>query len=290
MSQQFTAQIESVGLAPPAPGVPVEESLTERQLREREYYEEYSRFNAPTEICFDSVDGRERRPWNPYWFLCETVAAKLGSGDRKLLDFGCGPGIYSLLFAKVGFHVSGFDISPNNIAIAEQLAEKYGLSNQVEFKIGAGERLEYDDETFDVVIGVDILHHVDIEHSVGECLRVLKPGGSAIFKEPVQVPVFDPLRESAFGRWLLPKDRSLERHITEDERKLTNQDLQTIRRLCGRMTVKRFRLFSRLDAFNKNLATNGQASPIEKFDERVFKLLPFMNTFGGDVVIVLTKS
>lgn len=290
MSQQLTAQIESVGLTPPPPGGPVEASLTDRQLREREYYEEYSRCNAPKEVCFDPVIGTERRPWNPYWFLCETVAAKLGSGDRKLLDFGCGPGIYSLLFAKAGFHVSGFDISPNNIAIAEQLAAEYGLSKQAHFKIGAGERLEYDDNTFDVVIGIDILHHVDIEHSVSECLRVLKPGSCAIFKEPIEVPIFDPWRDSAFGRWLVPKDRSLERHITEDERKLTNQDVQTIRRLGARMTVKRFRLFSRLDAFNKNLATNGQASTIEKFDERVFHLLPFMKTFGGDIVITLEKN
>ncbi|MGQ0760407.1 MAG: class I SAM-dependent methyltransferase [Acidobacteriota bacterium] len=290
MSQQLTAQIESVGLTAPPPSGAVEASLTDRQLREREYYEEYSRFNAPKEVCFDPVIGTERRPWNPYWFLCETVAAKLGSGDRKLLDFGCGPGIYSLIFAKAGFHVSGFDISPNNIAIAERLAAEYGLSKQAHFKIGAGERLDFDDNTFDVVVGIDILHHVDIKHSVTECLRVLKPGGCAIFKEPIEVPIFDPWRDSAFGRWLLPKDRSLERHITEDERKLTNQDLQTICRLGARMTVKRFRLFSRLDAFSKNLATNGQASPIEKFDERVFQLLPFMKTFGGDIVITLEKN
>ena len=289
MSQQFTTQIQSVGLTT-TPDRPVDASLTGRQRREREYYEEYSRFNAPKEVCFDPVNGIERRPWNPYWFLCETVAAKCGPGDQNLLDFGCGPGIYSLIFAKAGFHVSGFDISPNNIAIAEQLAAKYGLSEQVNFKIGAGERLEYDDNTFDVVVGIDILHHVDIKHSVSECLRVLKPGGCAIFKEPIEVPVFDPLRDSAFGRWLVPKNRSLERHITEDERKLTNQDLQTIRGLGALTTVKRFRLFSRLDAFNKKLATNGQASPIEKLDERVFKLLPFMKAFGGDVVITLEKN
>jgi hypothetical protein len=56
------------------------------------------------------------------------------------------------------------------------------------------------------------------------------------------------------------------------------------------MSVKRFRLFSRLDAFNKNLATNGRPSPIEKFDERVFRLLPFTQALGGDVVICLKKS
>ena len=51
-------------------------SLTERQRREREYYEEYSMLSAPAEVCFDPVAGNERRPWNPYWSLCESVAAR----------------------------------------------------------------------------------------------------------------------------------------------------------------------------------------------------------------------
>jgi ubiquinone/menaquinone biosynthesis C-methylase UbiE len=285
MSEGLTSQIEIVDL-PTTFGA----ALSDRQLRERDYYEEYSRFNAPKEICFDPVLGHERRPWNPYWFLCETIAASFKSANQKVLDFGCGPGIYTVTFAKVGFDAYGFDISPNNIAIAEELARQYKLADRTHFKVGVGEGLDYEDETFDVVVGIDILHHVDIEHSVSECLRVLKRGGFAIFKEPLEVPVFDPLRDTAFGRWVLPKDRSLERHITEDERKLTSHDLRTLRALCSRMTVKRFRLFSRLDAFNKNLATNGRPSSIEKFDECVFQFLPFMKTFGGDVVIVLHKD
>ncbi len=265
-------------------------SLTERQRREREYYEQYSKLNEPTEVSFAPIMGLERRPWNPYWFLCESVAAQFRSPDQKLLDFGCGPGIYSVVFGKVGYEVRGFDISPSNVAIARDLAARYELSHTVRFDLGAAERLHYPDEHFDVVVGVDILHHVDIAHSVKECLRVLKKGGKAFFKEPVTVPLFDPLRESAVGRWLVPKHSSLERHITEDERKLTDEDLRTIRDVCPEMSVKRFRLFSRLDAFNKKLATNGGPSPIEKFDERVFRFLPFMKIFGGDVVICLRKD
>jgi ubiquinone/menaquinone biosynthesis C-methylase UbiE len=275
---------------PPAAGRLAGVSLTERQQREREYYEQYSKLNQPAEVSFDPVLGRERRPWNPYWFLCESVAAQFRSPDQKLLDFGCGPGIYSVVFGKVGYEVDGFDISPSNVAIARELASKYEMSETVRFTLGAAERLDYPDEYFDVVVGVDILHHVDIAHSVRECLRVLKRGGTAFFKEPVTVPLFDPLRESALGRFLVPKSSSLERHITEDERKLTDDDLRTIESLCPDMSVKRFRLFSRLDAFNKKLATNGGPSLIEKIDERVFRLIPFMKTFGGDVVICLRKS
>jgi len=269
---------------------PAETLPTARQERERDYYEAYSRLNTPVEVSFATIDGLERRPWNPYWFLCAEVGALFRSPGQKLLDFGCGPGIYSTIFGKTGFEVFGFDISPNNIAIGRQLAEKYGLSERVHFNVGAAEGLDFADEYFDVVVGVDILHHVDIARSAKECLRVLKPGGTAFFKEPVEAPLFDRLRNSAFGRWLVPKNKSLERHITEDERKLTAHDLHTIATLCSDMSLKRFRLFSRLDAFNKSLTMNGHPSSIEKFDERIFHLLPFTRTLSGDVVISLKKA
>jgi 2-polyprenyl-3-methyl-5-hydroxy-6-metoxy-1,4-benzoquinol methylase len=291
MSQNVCIQPQ---LAVPSLDLPDERRLagilTERQQRERDYYEEFSRLNPPVEVCFAPVLGTERRPWNPYWFLCESVAGCFRSPGQRLLDFGCGPGIYSTIFGKAGYEVIGFDISPNNIAIARQLAERYGLSETVHFTADVAEDVKFPNDYFDVVVGIDILHHVDIAHSVKECMRVLKPGGAAFFKEPVEAAVFERLRNSAFGRWLLPKNKSLERHITEDERKLTSHDLQTIAALCSEMSVKRFRLFSRLDAFNKNLATNGRPSPIEKFDERVFQLLPFMQALGGDVVICLKKA
>ena len=265
-------------------------ALTERQWREREYYEKYSTLNAPQRVSFDPIAGIERRPWNPYWFLCESVSARYRSRGEKLLDFGCGPGVYSTLFAKLGFEVFGFDISPSNITLAEELAHRYGFSDCTHFQTGIGEQLNYDNDSFDVIVGVDILHHVDIARSIKECMRVLKKGGHAFFKEPVEVPGFDALRNTAAAKWLVPKSASLERHITEDERKLTSEDLRMIKSLCPEMTVKRFRLFSRLDAFDKQLATSGKPSRIEKLDERIFQWIPFTKQFGGDLVICLPKS
>src|SRR4029079_9116394 len=106
-------------------------SLTERQRRERDYYEQYSKLTEPTEVSFAPVLGQERRPWNPYWFLCESVAAQFRSPDQKLLAFGCGPGIYSVVFGKVGYEVCGFDISPTNVAIARDLAARYEMAQTV---------------------------------------------------------------------------------------------------------------------------------------------------------------
>ncbi len=48
------------------------------------------------------------------------------------------------------------------------------------------EKLEYDDDSFDIVFGFAILHHLELKHALSELHRVLKPGGYAIFAEPLE--------------------------------------------------------------------------------------------------------
>ena len=181
----------------------------------------------------------------------------------------------------------GFDISPNNIAIAERLSEKYGMSDRTHFKVGVAEKLDYASDFFDAVVGTDILHHVEISQAMSECSRVLKKGGLAVFHEPIRVPVFDALRETRFGNWLVPKKVSIERHITQDERKLTVDDLEMIRKIGGNCTTDRFLLLSRLDRFIKR--AKGNPPFFETVDLKLLTRLPFLKSFGGVVVIVLRK-
>jgi ubiquinone/menaquinone biosynthesis C-methylase UbiE len=262
--------------------------LTERQRREREFYEEFSKLNEPAEVSFDPISSKERRPWNSYWRVIEIVKESFNSADQKLLDFGCGPGENSIIFSKIGYQVSGFDLSPSNIAIAKRLAEKYEMTERTHFCVGAAERLEYANEHFDVIAGFDILHHINISQGLKECSRVLKKGGLAIFHEPMRVPIFDTLRETKFGRWMVPKEASLDRHITEDERKLTTDDLKIIRELAPDFSAERFLLFSRLDRFIRKPG-NKKPSLLEKVDSRIFRLLPFIKAYGGIIVLVLKK-
>ncbi len=68
-------------------------------------------------------------------------------------------------------------------------------------------QLEFPDDSFDVVFGRAILHHLDVERSLAEIHRVLRPGGFMLFKEPLGInPV------SKVVRRLTPFAR------TEDER------------------------------------------------------------------------
>jgi 2-polyprenyl-3-methyl-5-hydroxy-6-metoxy-1,4-benzoquinol methylase len=264
-------------------------AVTDRQSRERQYYDEYSKLHPPIPVVPEVVDGSEKRPWNPYWFVAEVVRSQLTTPGKRLLDFGCGPGNYSVQFARMGFTVHGFDISPNNVRVSQELAAKHGVSERTSFVEGAAEDLEYPDNFFDVIVGIDILHHVDIAPSMHECLRVLRPGGVAIFKEPVEVPIFDWLRNSAVGTWLVPKTKSFDRHVTEDERKLVKSDLDLIRSITGNMVEHRFRLLTRVEAIGVRPRTSRGASLVEMLDYAVLSAIPPVRRFGGNVVLVFRK-
>ena len=265
--------------------------LSERQRRELEFYEEFSKRNPRTGVSFASISGKTTKPWNSYWHVIEIVKEHFRSEDQKLLDFGCGCGEMALIFTKVGYEVFGFDISPNNIETARHLAEKYQMTERTHLQVGVAEELDYPSDIFDVIVGTDILHHVDIRQALSECLRVLKSGGVAIFHEPVRVAVFDDLRESRLGKWLVPKEVSIERHITQDERKLTAEDLKFIKSINVDCSIQHFLLFSRLDRFvrSSKVKSSTTSSFLEKLDFYLFKPFPFLKPFGGIVIIVLRK-
>lgn len=264
----------------------VESVFTERQYREQQFYQEYSKRNSSLDVCFDPVTSKERRPWNSYWHVIGLAQQHFTTPGQRLLDFGCGSGEYSVLYAKIGYEVHGFDISPNNVALARARAEKYGLTEQTHFAVSAAETLDFPADYFDVIVGVDILHHVDINRAMSECFRVLKKGGIAIFHEPVRAPIFDYLRETRVGLGLVPKTVSVDNHLTEDERKLDRNDLKILKQTDPNMSAQRFLLTSRWRRFMKS--ANGQHR-LEKLDQRLFQMLPFMKRFGGVMVATLRK-
>src|SRR3989304_1634139 len=106
-----------------------------RQERERQYYEEYFKLFAPVEVCFDPILGAEKRPWNPYWFVCEVVKRQFTSMGQSLLDFGCGPGNYSILFARLGCEYPRFGVSPAGLLPARRVAAHPGVGDRTHFGV-----------------------------------------------------------------------------------------------------------------------------------------------------------
>lgn len=106
-------------------------------------------------------------------------AAGLRSGIQAL-ELGCGTGLFTELFAKSEAYITAVDISEELLA----QAEKRNLpKNRVKFVC---ERFEEFDSAgvFDAVVGSSVLHHLDIEPTLTNIYRLLKPGGRMVFAEP----------------------------------------------------------------------------------------------------------
>ncbi|NES76289.1 MULTISPECIES: bifunctional 2-polyprenyl-6-hydroxyphenol methylase/3-demethylubiquinol 3-O-methyltransferase UbiG [Okeania] len=98
----------------------------------------------------------------------------------KVLDVGCGGGFSCEFMAKRGAIIYGIDSSAKCIEVAQKHSGENSLD--INYKIGIAESLPYENNTFDVVICVDVLEHVsDYRQVVSEIYRVLKPGGIFLY-------------------------------------------------------------------------------------------------------------
>ena len=142
----------------------------------------------------------------------------LNSNSLSVLDYGCGKGLDSLKLLKAGAKVVGIDITDEYIEESRNLALKNNFKEpQFNFKVMDAHNLEFADNTFDLIIGNGILHHLDFKIALDSIYRTLKPGGRAVFREPL---ANNPLLR--FFRWLTPKAR------TVDEKPFSNKDLSIV--------------------------------------------------------------
>jgi len=112
----------------------------------------------------------------------EHVAGGAGWPYGRSLELGCGTGFFTLNLKLAGVLDEGHvtDLSPGMVAVAERNAASLGF--QVQGRVADAERLPYDDDSFDLVIGHAVLHHIpDVELALREVLRVLRPGGRFVF-------------------------------------------------------------------------------------------------------------
>jgi SAM-dependent methyltransferase len=105
--------------------------------------------------------------------------------NLNVLEYGCGTGWITTQLARRGASVSAFDIAPTAVAETRQALAAANLLQACDVRVMGGERLLYPDNSMDVAIGFAILHHLDLGPALSELRRVLKPGGRALFAEPL---------------------------------------------------------------------------------------------------------
>lgn len=135
-----------------------------------------------------------------------------------VLDYGCLTGEFSQELARhQPQQLVGIDISSVGIATAR---ERYG--HLADFHVMDAHRTDFADNTFDLIVGQSILHHLDWTTAIQELQRILKPGGKAIFTEPLgDNPGAKLLRR------LTPQAR------TPDEKPVTRSQIQWADRTIG---------------------------------------------------------
>src|SRR5574338_1346065 len=114
-------------------------------------------------------------PWRVPYFK-EALVKQFGQDLRqvRLLDIGCGGGVLTEEFARLGCQVTGIDISPRSIAIAQAHAVQSELS--IAYRVGSGTEIPFDAERFDAVSSCDVLEHIhDWRQVIAEASRVLRP-------------------------------------------------------------------------------------------------------------------
>jgi len=202
------------------------------------------------------------------------------SPSKKFLDYCCGEGQISIFLAENGVDITGIDISDVSIKIAKENAIAQGLKDKPTFLVMDAENLEFNDNTFDIIICSGVLHHLDIQKAYSELARVLKDNGEIICIEPLAYnPVFQLYRK------MTPQLR------TEWEREhiLTKREIELAKKYFNNIEIKFFH-FTTLVAvpFRNFSGFNFILEVLEKIDYILLKL-PLLKWLAWQIVFILSE-
>ena len=177
---------------------------------------------------------------------------------KRVLDVGCGDGLNSVLLALMGAHVTGVDISPKSIEMAQRRAAENGVSDRTRFICSPIETANLPEQYFDIIWGDSVLHHLlhDLDNIMHHLHRSAKPDGQFLFAEPINL--CEPLRQL---RRLVP----VKFNGTSGERPLVGSEIALVQRYSSAFTLRCFSFLGRLDRFILVNHNYERSPPIRRF-------------------------
>jgi len=120
----------------------------------------------------------EEHRYKKEWHIPE-AAQFARAKDLAVLEVGCGLGTDGAQFAKAGARYTGIDLTDAAVELAKRRFELFDLPGT--FRVTDAERLDFPDNSFDLVYSHGVLHHTpDTAAAIREIHRVLRPGGKAV--------------------------------------------------------------------------------------------------------------
>lgn len=225
------------------------------------------------------------------------IAERLGDvRGLTVLELGAGLGEASVWFARRGATVIATDLSGGMLRVAREVGRRHDatiLPAQMD-----GATLAVPDGSVDIVYGANVLHHVDTATALREVHRVLRPGGRAVFWDPVRYnPVINVYRRMA------------DQVRSEDEHPLGREELALMRRTFARVEVRFFwlasllvflwyfvgqRLHPNADRYWKRIVTHYDEiallhRPLAALD-RVLTRIPGLRWWSWNMAVVCTRG
>ena len=233
----------------------------------------------PKLVLSNEIIARYLAPSEHADFPLEYAFHLLGDVNGKIvLEYGCGDGLNTIVLSARGAKVIGLDISPELLELAKQRL----IANQVcgtMLLLGSAHALPLQDESVDVIFGIAILHHLDLEAASREVQRVLKKGGRGIFEEP--------LRNSKLMtqiRRLFPQRAD----VSPFERPLTDHEIKDFAQPC-QYREKTFQLLlSRLVTLVPFLGAVS-SRVCNHIDTILLRLFPSLTYYGSVKIFEITK-
>jgi len=203
--------------------------------------------------------------------------AQLGDvNGLRILDYGCGHGMASVVLARLGARVTAIDLSPRYLCEAQRRGKANGVT--IEWVQADGDRLPFADEAFDRVWGNAILHHLDLRSAGRELRRVLRPGGIAVFSEP--------WGGNPFVNFARRRLRYAGKERTPDEQPLRRRDLALLRTMFPGLEARGYQLLSMVRRVTRrSRLVNG----LDRCDEKLLACVPFLQGFCRYMVLTLRR-
>ncbi|HUH77307.1 MAG TPA: bifunctional 2-polyprenyl-6-hydroxyphenol methylase/3-demethylubiquinol 3-O-methyltransferase UbiG [Devosia sp.] len=160
-----------------------------------------------------------------------------GSAMRPLegltiLDVGCGGGLLCEPLTRLGAKVTGIDAAERNITIARLHAEQSGLD--INYQVTTSEALAATGQTFDLVLNMEVVEHVDnVPLYMKSCADLVKPGGltlTATLNRTARAYALAIVGAERVLRWLPKGTHDWNKFLTPDEIKalLTRNGLRIL--------------------------------------------------------------
>ncbi|MCL1977744.1 MAG: methyltransferase domain-containing protein [Candidatus Bathyarchaeota archaeon] len=115
-------------------------------------------------------------PW--YQLLLKMIKPVTSFQNKRVLEVGCGLGVFCMHVAKNGGEAIGLDISKSAIMKAKTLTKQYGANNNVEFVVSDAKFLPFTDRSQDIIVSSEVLEHIEgHEKAFHEFARLINKSG-----------------------------------------------------------------------------------------------------------------